>query len=91
MGRIVQWLSSPALLAGAAWVECAVVSSDRLAPRVSWEELLEILDRYDTPRRVKQEALQYAQNALKCLEIIPESPYKRALSALPDFVVNREN
>jgi hypothetical protein len=40
MGRIVQWLSSPALLAGAAWVECAVVSSDRLAPRVSWEELL---------------------------------------------------
>ncbi len=58
---------------------------------VSWEELLEILERYDTPRRVKQEALQYAQNALKCLESIPESPYKRALSALPDFVVNREN
>jgi octaprenyl-diphosphate synthase len=58
---------------------------------VSWEELLEILERYETPRRVKQEALQYAQNALKCLESIPESPYKRALSALPDFVVNREN
>ena len=58
---------------------------------VSWEELLDLLDRYDTPRRVKQEALQYAQNALKCLEGIPESPYKRALSALPDFVVNREN
>jgi len=58
---------------------------------VSWNDLLNILDRYNTPRMVKEQALRYAQNALQCLESFPDSPYKRALTALPDFVVNRDN
>lgn len=58
---------------------------------VPWKDLLEILRRYETPDLVKAQARLYSQNALKCLESFPDSPYKRALMALPDFVVNREN
>jgi octaprenyl-diphosphate synthase len=58
---------------------------------VPWEDLLAILERYDTPRMVKEQALIYSRDALKCLDSFPDSPYKRALTALPDFVVNREN
>jgi len=58
---------------------------------VPWQDLLDILRRYETPHRVKQQALLYSQNALKCLENFPDSAYKRALMALPNFVVNREN
>ncbi len=58
---------------------------------VLWDEVLDILERYDTLRMVKQQAQVYSQNALNCLESFPDSPYRRALTALPDFVVNRES
>ncbi len=58
---------------------------------VPWDDLLRMLERYDTPRMVKEQALLYSQKALECLEGFADSPAKRALMALPDFVVNREN
>ncbi len=58
---------------------------------VPWTDITEILERYDTLRMVKEEALVYSRNALSCLGSFSDSPYKRALMALPDFVVNREN
>ena len=58
---------------------------------VPWNDLLDILQRYDTPRMVKQQAMLYSRDAMQCLEGFPDSPYKRALMALPDFVVNRES
>ena len=58
---------------------------------VPWQELPDLLRRYGTPARVKEQANLYAQRARNCLEGLPDSPYKRALAALPDFVVNREN
>jgi octaprenyl-diphosphate synthase len=58
---------------------------------VPWPELPALLRRYGTPARVKEQANLYAQRARNCLEGLPDSPYKRALAALPDFVVNREN
>jgi octaprenyl-diphosphate synthase len=69
----------------------AKVMEDGSFQNVPWEDLLHLLERYDTPRMVKEQALLYAQNALKCLEGFPDSPAKRALMALPDFVVNRES
>jgi octaprenyl-diphosphate synthase len=58
---------------------------------VTWQELHGILKRYGTPEMVKQRAESYAERALKSLETLPDSPCKRALMALPDFVVNRES
>ena len=58
---------------------------------VSWDQILQILERYDTLRMVKRQAETYAETALRCLESFPDSPYKRSLTALPDFVINRES
>ncbi|MBI2817643.1 MAG: polyprenyl synthetase family protein [Acidobacteria bacterium] len=58
---------------------------------VSWNEVLDLLHRYDTLRMVKEQAEKYSLAALECLETLPDSPYKRALIALPDFVINRES
>ena len=69
----------------------ARVMEERAFLTVPWQELLDLLRRYETPSRVKDLANLYAHRARKCLESCPDSPYKRALAALPDFVVNREN
>jgi len=69
----------------------AKVMEERAFQTVPWEELLDLLRRYNTPDRVKDLATLYAHRARKCLDDSPDSPYKRALAALPDFVVNREN
>ncbi len=69
----------------------ARVMEERAFQTVPWEELLDLLRRYDTPARVKDLANQYAHRARMCLESARDSQYKRALEALPDFVVNREN
>jgi len=58
---------------------------------VPWNDLLDILQRYETPQLVKEQAQLYSRNALKCLGSFPDSPCKRALMALPEFVVNRES
>jgi octaprenyl-diphosphate synthase len=69
----------------------AKVIEERAFQTVPWTDLLDMLRRYDTPGLVKEQARLYSQEALKRLESFPESPYKRALMALPDFVLNREN
>jgi octaprenyl-diphosphate synthase len=69
----------------------AKVIEERAFQTVPWEELLDLLRRYETPHRVKELANLYAHRARKCLESIPDSGSKLALAALPDFVVNREN
>ncbi|MBI3896220.1 MAG: polyprenyl synthetase family protein [Acidobacteria bacterium] len=58
---------------------------------MSWEDLLGFLWQYNIPEAVKQRAQLYSQNALKCLEGFPDSSSKRALFALPDFIINREH
>ena len=69
----------------------AKVIEERAFQTVPWKDLLDLLWRYGTPARVKEQAGFYAQRARDCLETIPDSSYKQALAALPDFVVNREN
>jgi octaprenyl-diphosphate synthase len=69
----------------------AKVMEERAFLTVPWQELLDLLRRYETPDRVKDLANLYAHRARKCLEGCPDSPYKHALAALPDFVVNRKN
>ena len=69
----------------------ATVMEEGSFQTVPWKDLLEILHRYEIPRRVKAQAHLYSQKALQFLESFPDSPYKRALTALPDFVVNRNS
>jgi len=58
---------------------------------VPWMDLLDLLRRYGTLSAVKEQARLYSRHALQCLESFPDSLYKRALMALPDFVINRES
>ena len=69
----------------------AKVMEERAFRTVAWEDLLELISRYDTLNRVKQQAGVYAQEALQCLQIVPESPFKNALKILPELVVTRQN
>jgi octaprenyl-diphosphate synthase len=69
----------------------AKVMEERAFRTVAWPALLELIWRYETPQRVKQQAASYAQEALQSLEAVPDGPYKRALQALPELVVNRQN
>ncbi|MBF8304975.1 MAG: Geranyltranstransferase [Acidobacteria bacterium] len=69
----------------------ATVMEEGAFQTVPWQELPALLRRYGTPARVKEQANLYAQRARDCLEGFPDTPYKRAFAALPDFVVNRES
>ena len=54
-------------------------------------DALALIRRYKTPERVKERARLYSQEALQCLETLPDSSNKRALLALPDLIVDRQN
>jgi octaprenyl-diphosphate synthase len=69
----------------------AKVMEERAFRSVAWSDLLALIDRYETPQRVKQQAGVYAREALQCLDGMPDSPYKKALMQLPDLVINRQN
>lgn len=78
---------------------CTAAEQDKIAKvveegalqSVPWEDVLEILYRYKTLERVKQDARFYSHNAVRALDPFPDSPYARALRLLPDLVVDREN
>ena len=69
----------------------AKIMEERAFHTVPWNELLDLLWRYETPLRVKEQANLYAQKARACLEGLPDSPHRRALATLPDFIVDREH
>ena len=69
----------------------AKVMEERAFQSVAWKDLLDLIQRYKTPERVKQRARLYSQEALQCLETLPDSSNKRALLALPDLIVDRQN
>jgi len=68
----------------------ATVVTERGFRTVSQREIVELIERYDTPATVKRRAGEYIARALDHLEPFPDSPYKRALQAVPDFVLNRD-
>ena len=69
----------------------AKVVEERACHSVAWEDVLEIVHRYKTLERVKQDARFYSHKAAQHLDHFPDSPYIRALRLLPDLVVNRES
>jgi octaprenyl-diphosphate synthase len=68
----------------------ATVVTERGFRTVSQREIVELIERYEAPNAVKRRAGEYIARALDHLEPFPDSPYKRALQAVPDFVLNRD-
>ena len=55
-----------------------------------FSEILDLIDRYNTLRAAREKAQRFAEEAKRCLEIFPETPYKDALRFLPDCMLDRE-
>ena len=69
----------------------ATVLTEKAYRTVSQRRIVELIERYDAPAELKRRARAYTDRALGHLSRFPESPYKRALQAVPEFVLNREN
>jgi octaprenyl-diphosphate synthase len=69
----------------------ATVLRERAFDSVGIGQIVMILNRYDTPAAVLERAADYGRKALQRLDRFPDSPHKRALEALPEFVLHREN
>ncbi len=67
------------------------VLEERAFQTVSRGEILQVLSRYATPAAVMGRAGEYGRRAQLHLERFPDSPYKRALEALPEFILHREH
>lgn len=57
---------------------------------VPFEEVLELMERYNVLDAARHKALQFAELAEKSLEGFPESSYKDALRSLAEFIVERQ-
>ncbi len=68
----------------------ATVVTERGFHTVSQREIVEIIERYRAPEAVKARAREYIDRALDHLKPFADSPYKRALEAIPEFVLNRD-
>ncbi len=58
---------------------------------VRFQEVRDLLDRYEALQAVRDRAQDLADRARRCLENFPSSPYKEALRSLPEFIVERES
>jgi octaprenyl-diphosphate synthase len=54
-------------------------------------EILELAKQVGALSKVRERAMDFAQQAKRCLEGFPSSPYHEALLSLPDFIVERES
>ncbi|HEV2177870.1 MAG TPA: polyprenyl synthetase family protein [Terriglobia bacterium] len=54
-------------------------------------EVQALIERYGTLEAAREKALEFANVALQCLKGFAESPYKGALQALPEFVLDRQS
>jgi octaprenyl-diphosphate synthase len=67
-----------------------VVLEQRAFNGVTHEDILAILNRYESISAANQEAARFAKHAVTQLETFPDNNFKRALLWLPLFVVARE-
>jgi octaprenyl-diphosphate synthase len=67
------------------------VLRERAFQTVSHEQILDILQRYDSIRAANARAAEYSEAARKAICTFPDSEIKRALLWVPEFVVERES
>lgn len=66
------------------------VLTDRAFNGVSHQNILDILDRYNSLQAANAKAAEFAEAGRRDLAAFPESEIKRALMWIPDFIVARE-
>lgn len=69
----------------------ATVLAERAFNSVTQQQISDLVVKYGSDEAVRQRARQYTDKALACLRLFPDSPYKRALQTIPEFVLTREN
>jgi len=67
------------------------VMSDQSYDRVSLPSVLGLLNKYDAIETVRRRALTYTETAAAQLEAFSDSSYKRALTSVTEWVVDRES
>jgi len=67
------------------------VLEERAFLSVKHEQILEILNRYNSIAYAHDAAAKHAEAARKAICSFPDSEIKRALLSIPDFVVERNN
>ena len=67
------------------------VLAERAYHSVSLDQILGVLERYGCADAVRARAAEFSRRALRHLDSFPDTPYRRALEALPDFVLHRAN
>ena len=67
------------------------VMSDQSYDRVSLQSVLGLLNRYDAIGTVRRRVLSYTETAAAQLEAFSDSSYKRALTSVTEWVVDRES
>lgn len=72
----------------AAWLRTLIEQGGQIEDLA---RIQEILTKTDALARTYAKAQEYSEEAIRCLEMIPESPYKKALVALASFAIARTN
>jgi geranylgeranyl pyrophosphate synthase len=57
---------------------------------VSQKEILSIVEKYQTVEKARSLARRFAAEAHSSLQLFPKSPFKDALEAIPQFILDRE-
>lgn len=55
------------------------------------EQIARLVEESGARARAEALAREYVSRAKSCLEVLPDSEYRRALLAVPDFILEREN
>jgi octaprenyl-diphosphate synthase len=66
------------------------VIEERGFESVTREDVLRLIDGRGTLERARAEAMRYADQAIEALSIFPPSRFRRALSSVPRFIVERD-
>jgi octaprenyl-diphosphate synthase len=55
------------------------------------EQITRLVQETGALERSAKLAREYVQSAKACLEVLPDTQYRRALYAIPDFILERQN
>jgi octaprenyl-diphosphate synthase len=69
----------------------AKVLEERDFRSVRPEEIAKLVQQTGALARATKLAQEYVRRAKECLEELPDTDYRRALLAVPDFVLERQN
>jgi octaprenyl-diphosphate synthase len=69
----------------------AKVLEERDFHTVRPEQITKLVQETGALDRSAKLAREYVQSAKACLDILPDTQYRRALCAIPDFILEREN